>query len=155
MLSRAVRYVASVAPMPGKWRAQLYRLAGVNIGPDVWIDRNVHITRPDLVALGARVVLANGVSLLAEVDTGPSRLGVLRPSLVRSAPIGVGADAMLTTRCVVLPGVTIGACAVVAAHAVVRADVPAQAIVAGLPARIVGKINDPAVPGISGTCPVI
>ena len=52
--------------------------------------------------------------------------------------VTVGDYAWLSFRCVVLPGVTIGEGAVVAAGAVVTADVEPYTIVGGIPARRIG-----------------
>jgi acetyltransferase-like isoleucine patch superfamily enzyme len=54
-------------------------------------------------------------------------------------PVAIGDDVWLGARAVVLPGVRIGDGAVVGAGAVVTRDVPAGAIVAGVPARVVGE----------------
>jgi virginiamycin A acetyltransferase len=63
--------------------------------------------------------------------------------LVMSAPsrgdTNVGHDVWLGYQGLVLPGVTIGHGAVVAAASVVTADVPPYAIVAGNPARVVRR----------------
>ena len=56
-------------------------------------------------------------------------------------PVWIDDYAWLSFRCVILPGVTIGRGAVVAAGAIVTKDVPAFAIVAGIPARIIGERN--------------
>ena len=52
--------------------------------------------------------------------------------------VHVGVDAWIGANCVILPGVTIGDGAVVAAGAVVNADVEAFAVVGGVPARRLG-----------------
>jgi FkbM family methyltransferase len=54
--------------------------------------------------------------------------------------IVVGSGAWIASRAIVLGPCQIGANAVVAAGAVVDADVPAEAIVAGNPARLVGRV---------------
>ena len=51
-------------------------------------------------------------------------------------PIAIGDGAWLGARCTVLPGVTVGAGAVVAAGSVVTKDVPPNALAAGVPAVV-------------------
>lgn len=53
------------------------------------------------------------------------------------APVVIGRKVWLGAAVTVLPGVTIGDDAVVGAGAVVTKDVPANAIVAGVPARLI------------------
>lgn len=48
----------------------------------------------------------------------------------------------IASRATILPGVTIGRGAVVASCAVVTKDVPSMAIVAGIPAKIIGHRQD-------------
>ncbi|MEX2289316.1 MAG: acyltransferase [Mycobacteriales bacterium] len=64
--------------------------------------------------------------------------GVEQPS---AAPITIGDRVWVGTRAVVLKGVTIGDGAVVAAGAVVTRDVPAGAVVGGLPAKVIGRAD--------------
>ncbi len=64
--------------------------------------------------------------------------GLEKPSV---APVRIGDRVWVGTRAVVLKGVTIGDGAVVAAGAVVTRDVPAGAVVAGLPAKVVGRAD--------------
>jgi acetyltransferase-like isoleucine patch superfamily enzyme len=54
-------------------------------------------------------------------------------------PVVIGEDCWICSHAVILMGVTIGDGAVVAAGAVVNSDVPPYAIVAGVPATIVGS----------------
>lgn len=60
------------------------------------------------------------------------------------SPVKVGNDVWIGFRAIIMGGVTIGDGAVVAASAVVTKDVPDYAIVAGVPARIVGYRFDEA-----------
>ena len=56
---------------------------------------------------------------------------------VESAPIDIGENVWIANKSSVLMGVTIGDEAIVAAHAVVHGDVPAKAIVGGIPAKVI------------------
>ena len=55
------------------------------------------------------------------------------------APVVIGDRAWISTRVTILPGVTIGEGAVIAAGSVVTKDVEPYALVAGVPAKVVGS----------------
>ena len=61
--------------------------------------------------------------------------GVIEPP--SATPVVIGDDVVVGANAVVLEGVQVGSRAVVAAGAVVTADVPENAVVAGTPARII------------------
>lgn len=61
---------------------------------------------------------------------------------MRPAPIVIGRGVWIGANVTVLPGVTIGDDAVVAAAAVVTRDVPAGAVVVGAPARVVRSVYE-------------
>ncbi len=92
------------------------------VGEDCYIDREV----PELISIGERAEIAFRVTILAH----NSYLHVV-------APVRIGAYAFIGAGAIILPGVEIGAHACVAAGAVVTQSVPARAMVAGNPARIV------------------
>ncbi len=54
-------------------------------------------------------------------------------------PVTIGKNVWITSRCIILPGVTIGEGAVVGAGAVVTKDVPPYAIAGGVPAKVIGE----------------
>ena len=58
------------------------------------------------------------------------------------APIRIGKNVWIGANAVVLPGVTVGDNAVIAAGAVVSRDVPANAVVGGVPARLLRMIGE-------------
>ena len=107
---------------------------GAQVGARVSIQTGVYVTAlsivEDDVFLGPGVVTTND-DTMARHDHSEALRG---PVLRRACRIGGGA--------VLVPGVEIGEEAFVAAGAVVSADVPARAVVMGVPARVVREVPD-------------
>jgi acetyltransferase-like isoleucine patch superfamily enzyme len=55
---------------------------------------------------------------------------------LKFAPVSVGDGADLGVGCIILPGVSIGSGAIVGAGSVVSRDIPAFAVAAGVPCRV-------------------
>ncbi len=131
-----------------------------NICDHVFVENNVVIGNRVTVKCG--VQLWDGVRLEDDVFVGPNatfadnsfprsrqRSAVFAPTVVRQGA-SVGANATI------LSGLTIGPGAMVGAGAVVTSDVPANAVIAGNPAQIIGyadtdvhklEVDEPAIPG--------
>ncbi|HUR53679.1 MAG TPA: DapH/DapD/GlmU-related protein [Gemmataceae bacterium] len=107
--------------------------------------RSIRIGRHCLFAGGVQVFDMDGHPL----DAARRRAGEPSPPEA-IAPVVIGDDVWVGNGALILKGVTVGDRAVVAAHAVVTRDVPADAVVAGSPARVVRMIpNDPLFAGKS------
>ena len=126
-------------------------LPGARIGADcnicdhVFVENDVVIG--DRVTIKCGVQVWDGVSLADDVFVGPNVTFTNDP-MPRSkiypekfATTVVAQGASLGGGSVILPGVRIGRSAMVGAGAVVTKDVPANAIVVGNPARIVGYVD--------------
>lgn len=117
----------------------------LTIGNNVSIGEYSHITCAQKIEIGeglltGRFVLitdnGHGKSSVDETDIPP----ILR--LVHSnGPIKIGKNVWIGDKATILPNVTIGDGAVIAANAVVTKDIPAYAIAAGCPAKIVKTIK--------------
>lgn len=57
----------------------------------------------------------------------------------KGAPVTIQDFAWICSRSIILPGITIGEGAVVASGAIVTKDVPPYAVVAGVPAKVIGQ----------------
>jgi acetyltransferase-like isoleucine patch superfamily enzyme len=111
------------------------------IGDNVWIGPQAYFDARDLI-LEECVGWGPGAKVLGSAHTGdPVDVPIIRTDL-EIKPVRVGAWADIGTNATLLPGVTIGKGAIVGAGAVVTHDVPAFAIVAGVPARFIRWRDD-------------
>ncbi|HLH03518.1 MAG TPA: acyltransferase [Bryobacteraceae bacterium] len=104
------------------------------IGNHVWIGPQAYFDARDLV-IEDYVGWGPGAKVLGSAHTGmPITDPIIRTGLViKPVRVGFGADVGMNAS--ILPGVRVGAHAIVGAGAVVTQDVPEYAIVAGVPAR--------------------
>jgi acetyltransferase-like isoleucine patch superfamily enzyme len=106
---------------------------GCIVGPDVTFGLDESITLGKNVSIGPRAVLYTA--------THPIGLGDRRMDLnLLARPIVVGDGAWIGFGALVLPGVRVGRGAVIAAGAVVNADVPEDVLVAGNPATVTQEL---------------
>ena len=118
----------------------------IHIGPYSFLGGREPITLEDYVGLSAGVKLFSG----SEHPGGGKRMsGPVLPMeerAFRCAPITLRKDSFVGANGVLLPGVTLEEGAVVGAQSLATKTVPARTIVAGTPARKVGK-RDPVKQG--------
>ena len=112
--------------------------------------KNIHIGRHVFINMGCKfqdqggIFIDDGVLIghnvvLATLNHAmrPERRGDMLP-----APIHIGKRVWIGSNAAVLPGVTIGDGAIVAAGAVVTRDVPENTIVGGVPARVLRHLSE-------------
>lgn len=116
------------------WRARFYRPWKLTIGNNSIIGNDAMLDARNGITIGDNVSLSMGVWIwtMEHDPQDPWYGGVGGPVIIEDY-------AWVSCRVVILPGVTIGKGAVVAAGTVVTKDVPPYAIVGGVPAKIIGQ----------------
>lgn len=107
------------------------------IGRDVFINSGCHFQDWGGIYIGDGALIGSQV-VLATINHGT------RPeerSRHLPAPIRIGRNVWIGSHATVLPGVTIGDGAIVAAGAVVTRDVPENTVAGGLPAKVLKHIQ--------------
>jgi len=128
-------------------------------GEEIILDSDIYINHPENISIGDGTFIGQDVTLnaVAEISFGEDcgiaagsyfmtwnhaindRTVELRATGKETAPIEVGDGAWVGYDAIVLPGVTLGTGAVVAAGAVVTDDVPDWTVVAGVPAEPIAE----------------
>lgn len=104
-----------------------------------------HISASNKIEIGDGLLTGKWVSIIDD-SHGDTTLESLmkmpmdRP-IVSKGPITIGKNVWIGDKATVLPGVTIGEGAIVAANAVVTKDVPAYSVVGGNPAQIIKRLK--------------
>lgn len=137
---------------PARVRARLIDRGLLTIGRHTYGSPRIEVFRgsESKVTIGSFCSISRGVVFVTGgvhpvhwVSTFPFRIrfGTERAYAdgmpASNGPIVVGSDVWIGTEAMILSGVSVGHGAVIAARAVVTRDVPAYAIVGGVPARVI------------------
>lgn len=109
----------------------------ITVGKNVFINACCHFQDQGGITLGDNCLVGHNV-VFATLNHGfaPEERQSMLP-----APIVVGRNVWIGSNSTILQGVTIGDNSIIAAESVVTKDVPANAIVAGIPARFIRSIS--------------
>lgn len=110
----------------------------ITLGDRIFINSGCKFQDQGGVVIGDDCLIGhNTVIATLNHDLKPSRRADMHP-----APVVVGRNVWIGSNVTILPGVTIGDNAVVAAASVVTKDVPENTVVVGSPARVVRTVPD-------------
>ncbi len=110
----------------------------ITIGRAVFIGYQCMFEGHGAITIADQVMIASKVNL---VTAGHPVGAADRRAYITAEPITIDTNAWIGTAATVLPGVHIGADAVVAAGAVVTRDVPTATLVAGVPAKVIRDLS--------------
>ncbi len=125
---------------PNPWNEHAWVVGEPEIGEGTWIGAFTVIDGSGGLRIGAGCDVSSGVQIYTHSTAKRCVSGRRFPDPERS-PVTIGDRVFLGANAVVNMGVTIGDEAVVAAGAVVTGDVAPRTVVAGVPARVVARVE--------------
>jgi acetyltransferase-like isoleucine patch superfamily enzyme len=125
---------------PNPYHEHAWIVGEPTIGAGTWIGAFTVIDGSGGLTIGSGCDISSGVQIYTHSTARRCVSGRRHPEVDR-APVRIGDRVFLGANAVVMMGVTIGDEAVVGAGAVVTRDVPARTVVAGVPARVVSRVD--------------
>ena len=109
----------------------------ITVGKNVFINSGCRFQDQGGITIGDGALIGhNAVLATLNHDFSPEKRSSMHP-----APVVIGKNVWLGANVTVVPGVTIGDNAVIAAGAVVTKDIPAGTIAAGVPAKVLRELS--------------
>ena len=116
------------------------RKKGVSVGQRCRIYSSDFSTEPYLVTIGDDVAIAGGVKVITH--NGAARLlKKERPNIQSLGQVSIGSDTFIGENALILPSTVIGSHCIICAGAVVHGKIPDNSLVAGNPAKIIGRAS--------------
>jgi maltose O-acetyltransferase len=128
-------------------------LRNISIGNNSYICRGTFLDGYEKISIGNNVSVAFQVTFITsthELGTDQKRAGK-----TIGAPIVVEDGVWIGARAIISPGTVIGAGSVVSAAAALMHSVPPNSLVAGVPARVIKRLDPVNAPAIGGEHPVL
>lgn len=121
---------------------------GISVGSFSGIGLNAYIRGP--LKIGDNVLMGPDCIILTSNHNYASLDKPIRQQGSSVQPVHIGNDVWIGTRVIILPGVTIGDGAIIAAGSVVTKNIPPYTVVGGVPARVIKERVKLSVPIVNG-----
>jgi acetyltransferase-like isoleucine patch superfamily enzyme len=125
----------------GFFNAYRTGFGGLQFGDRCFIGDQCLLDLAEAITLEDEVTLAERVTVLTHTNVGYADHPLQKHFPAFSAPVVIERGAFVGANVTILPGVRVGSCAFVAAGSLVKEDVPARNLVAGVPARSVRVLD--------------
>jgi acetyltransferase-like isoleucine patch superfamily enzyme len=114
----------------------------VDIGHNVFINRNVMIVSMERISIGDDVLIGNNVSIYDHDHVFKNRSVAYGKQGFITARVRIDDKVWIGANSVILKGVTIGYGSVIAAGSVVNKSIPSRQIWGGVPVKFIKNIED-------------
>jgi len=128
-------------------RKIFYEMTNVEIGEGTVINQNFIVSDnyEPLLKIGKRVAIAPNVTVICVSEPNNSLLkeyACVQSKLIRAEPVIIEDDVWIGAHVTLLPGIRIGEKSIIGAGSVVHKDIPPKSIAAGVPAKVLRKIEE-------------
>ncbi|MDI6739431.1 MAG: acyltransferase, partial [Candidatus Edwardsbacteria bacterium] len=113
--------------------------SNLNIGDKCYIGKGVFFDLPDKIIIEDECAISAGVKFITHEDCGKRIMSKWYPR--QRGRIVVGSGSWIGVNAIILNGVVLGKCCVVAAGSVVTNSFPDYSVIAGMPAKVVKTLQ--------------
>lgn len=122
--------------------SELQSRGTLEIGENFYLNKYSRVVAFDRIKIGKNVTIAQFVSILDHDHNFVIKNKKMKLQGYNTNPIVIGDNVWIADKATILKGVTIGSNVIIAANTVVNKDVPNNCIVAGVPFKIIKKLNE-------------
>lgn len=139
MFKRIIKGIYKIVLSPEDYARKI----GVKVGDGCRLESSISYgAEPYLITIGDYVRVANDTSFYTHGGVIPIRFYYKDPKLDHFGKISIGNYSSIGAHCMIMPGVKIGERCVIGGGSVVTKSVPDGCMVAGNPAKYIGKTDD-------------
>lgn len=113
----------------------------ITIEDNVWIRPHCTIAAAESITIEEGVVLSAYSTVIDTDHTVTDGAVSVMQSPIVTSPVRIGAGTWVAERVAILRGADIGKGCIIGANSVVKGKIPDGSIAAGVPAKVVGKVN--------------